>query len=163
MGKSKVKAGRKCIDCDFDCQCGCQNNIYSLPLEVLERILWYEDPVTLASLERTSKFFASIVSEFWFSYCKRKHLVKKPTPLCSGWQETEDDFYSYGKALKRVNDDKQRWRIMAIRVYLRDKSQCVVCRSPCNDTNQTFLFAEDILLCFRCLPHFSIKVTHDLV
>ena len=163
MKKRKVKIDRKCQDCEVDCQCGCQSNIYSLPFEVMERVLWYQDPLTLISLERTSKFFFAIVSDFWVLYCKRNRLLKRPTPLCSTWRSKNGDGYCYEKALQQVNDDTQRWRMMAIRVYLRHNSQCVVCMSICNEKEQHFLYREDVLLCHRCLPYFSITITHDLV
>lgn len=162
MSEAMTRMTRSCPECEIDCQCGCQSNIYLLPLEVLERILWYEDPMTLIALEGTSKHFWFVVSNFWNLYCKRKGLTKKPTPLCSYWCAGDGAFHSYNRAVERVNDDRLRWRIMAIRIYLRHNCKCVICRSPC-DKVEHFVFGEDVLLCIRCMPRFSITVTHDLV
>lgn len=154
---------QNCLDCDISCRCGCQSNISLLPMEILERILWYEDPLTLAALERTSKLFRLIVSDFWKLYCKREKLLKKPTALCSYYRDKGDGIYhSYDKSFQRMNDDRQRWRIMAIRVHLRSRGKCVVCYSFCKNTEH-FIFGEDVLLCYRCLPNFSITITHNLV
>ena len=163
MRKLTSKPARRCLDCEIDCRCGCQSNIYSLPLEVIERILMFEDPLTLAALEKTSKFFYSLVADFWALYCKRNHICKKPTPLCTEWYSSNEGIYSYENAVEQVTDGSQRWRIMAIRVYLRRMSKCVICMSTCDDMEQNFLYGEDVLLCRRCLPHFSITVSHDLV
>ena len=163
MRKRKVDIDRKCLECEIDCKCGCQNNIYALPVEVIERILWYEDPLTLVALEKVSKFFLSVVSDFWISYCKRNRLLKKPIPLCSDWSSENWSIYSYRKATEQVTDEVQRWRIMAIRVYLKWNSRCVICMSICDDTEQSYTYGDDVLLCPRCLPNFSITITHDLV
>ena len=156
---------RKCSECEVNCQCGCQSNIFSLPLEVLEQILLYEDPITLTALERTSKYLFAVVSNFWVKYCKQKEIDIKPTPLCLGWNGMIDEFYSYDKAVELSHDAQQQWRIAAVRCYLRRNRQCVVCRASCSNIplNELFTANSDVLLCFRCFPHFTITITHDLV
>jgi len=163
MRKGKVDIDRKCIECEIDCKCGCQSNIYALPLEVIERILWYEDLLTLVALEKVSRFFLSVVSDFWISYCKRNRLLKKPIPLCSDWSSESRSIYSYKKTKEQVSDEAQRWRIMAIRVYLKWNSRCVICMSICDDTEQNYTYGDDVLLCPSCLPNFTITINHDLL
>ena len=157
-----LKSLKRCSSCDEDCQCGCQSNIYSLPLEVLEQIFEYEDPITLLSLERTCKLLFSVVSRFWETYCRRKRLKKYPTPLCIGWNLDNDSAYSYEKAVQLSKDPDQKWRTVAVRSFLCANQQCVFCKVPCS-ANQTVQCETDILLCARCLPHFSITITHDVV
>ena len=184
MAESSVRY-RKCSECSEDCRCGCQDQsgqrsrshssrsynsksqsiIFSLPLEVLEHILQYQDPLTLLSIERTSKFFFAAVARFWNTYCKQRRLYKKPTPLCLGWDVNKGNIYSYERAVQVVTEQEERWRIAAVRNYLRDNQQCVVCRANCENLldGERFIFGDDVLLCPRCVPHFTITITHDLV
>eukprot|EP00794_Sanderia_malayensis_P011978 gene11978-13215_t len=162
---SSPARGRRCSSCDEDCRCGCQSNIYSLPWEILEKILEYEDPVTLLAVERTCRMLCVLVSTMWIKYCKARGWGKAPTPLCLGLGVGKHSVYSYDKAVELSTGENQMWRLLAVRSFLVQSKRCVYCRSCI--TNDLVLerctLSHDVLLCSRCIQHFAIIVTHDMI
>ena len=154
-----------CTSCPVSCTCGCQNGFESLPVEIIESILSYQDPVSIIAVGKTCRKLASIVSHFWRIYCKLHQLFLEPTPLCVGWRTKSTSIFSYDRAVQLCQDSTQKWQLLAVRCYLKENGCCVVCMAKCGKSNTAdgFFFNEDILLCLRCLHTFCVYINAEMV
>lgn len=138
----------------------------SLPDVVLKMILGFLDIKSLIALERVNHALSESICKYWKEYCLNRGLTKDPTPICVGWNVNPCSKFSYDKALQLCNDPIKKWRVLAIRNYLKTSFKCVICEEFLRDVcgvNGVYL-QHDILLCHpRCMDIFLLNVRNNVV
>ncbi len=142
------------------------NKLDSLPRHILNKILSFLGISDLIAVEQVNRRLWSNVSLFWKSYCYRFELKGDPTPLCVGWGLNDISLFSYDRAVALCEHPVKKWRLLAVRCFLRNCYRCIICRQHLKDRNSVdgFYFAHDVLLCYpQCYEIFTINFQLEMV
>eukprot|EP00794_Sanderia_malayensis_P011977 gene11977-13214_t len=138
----------------------------NLPRHITDKILSLLNITDLISLGETNRRLSIFVAQYWKSYCDRFNLTGDPTPLCVGWALNELSLYSYDNAVALCTHPVKKWRLLAVRCFLRNGYRCVICRQHVKDRNSVdgFYFKHDVLLCYpQCYRIFTINFQIEML
>ena len=144
----------------------CVFSLDNLPRHIITKIFSFLDISDLISLESMSRRTLEHVTHFWKTYCQRYKLAGDPTPLCVGWELNQMSLYSYDSAVALCKHPVKKWRLLAVRCFLRDCYRCVICCQHLKDRNSVdgFYFKHDVLLCYpQCYEIFTLNFQLDMV
>ena len=144
----------------------CVFSLDNLPRHIITKIFSFLDISDLISLESMSRRTLEHVTHFWKTYCQRYKLAGDPTPLCVGWKLNQMSLYSYDSAVALCKHPVKKWRLLAVRCFLRDCYRCVICCQHLKDRNSVdgFYFKHDVLLCYpQCYEIFTLNFQLDMV